>query len=83
LRRRTIERAELALAAQRRAALIDPTLVGGAIQVSRALGWRKVAPAIALGILAVGIGMQWFRRDKADSESEEEKSREEELARAA
>ena len=83
LRRRTIERAELALAAQRRAALLNPTLVGGAIQVSRALGWRKVAPVIALGILAAGIGMQWFRRDKADTESDEEKLREEELARAA
>jgi hypothetical protein len=83
LRRRAIERAEIALAARRSAALIDPTLLGGAIQVSRALGWRKVVPVIAVGILAAGIGMQWFGRGKPDAGSDEEELREEELARAA
>ena len=83
LRRRTIERAELALAARRSAALIDPRLLGGAIQVSRALGWRKVLPVIVLGVLAASIGMQWFGRGKPDAGSDEEKGREEELARAA
>jgi len=39
-RRRTIERAELALAARRNATWLDPKLLGGAIQVSRAVGWR-------------------------------------------
>ena len=84
LRRRTIERAELALAARRRAALLDPKLLAGAIQVSRAFGWRKVVPVIAVGILAAGIGMQWFRRE-GDAGSDEERAREEEeeLARAA
>ena len=86
LRRRTIERAELALAARRNTALLDPKLLAGAIQVSRAFGWRKVIPVIAVGVLAAGIGMQWFGRDKVDAEKdEEERTREdeEELARAA
>jgi hypothetical protein len=84
LRRRTIERAELALAARRRAALLDPKLLAGAIQVSRAFGWRKVVPVIAVGILAAGIGMQWFGRREDDAGSGEERAREEEeLARAA
>jgi MFS family permease len=85
LRRRTIERAELALAARRRAALLDPKLLAGAIQVSRAFGWRKVIPVIAVGILAAGIGMQWFGRHEGDAGSDEERAREEEeeLARAA
>ena len=83
LRRRTIERAEVALAARRSAALIDPRVLGGAIQVSRALGWRKVVPVIAVGIRAAGIGMQWFGRGRPGAGSDEEDAREEELARAA
>jgi MFS family permease len=85
LRRRTIEQAELALAARKSAALLDPKLVAGAVQLSRALGWRKVVPVIAVGVLAAAIGMQWFGRDKVDAGSDEaEKAREEEeLARAA
>lgn len=81
-RRRTIERAELALVARRQATWIDPKILGGAVQASRALGWRKAAPLIVLGVLAVGIGMQWFSRGKADAESDEEEDRDE-LARAA
>jgi FtsH-binding integral membrane protein len=83
LRRRTIERAELALAARRRAALLDPKLLAGAIQVSRAFGWRKVVPVIAVGILAAGIGMQWFGREDDAGSGEERAREEEELARAA
>jgi hypothetical protein len=81
-RRRTIERAELALAARRQATWIDPKILGGAVQASRALGWRKAAPLIVLGVLAIGIGMQWFGRGRVDAESDEEEDRDE-LARAA
>jgi hypothetical protein len=81
-RRRTIERAGFALAARRHATWVDPTILGGAVQAGRALGWRKAAPLLVVGILAVGIGMQWFGRSKADAEGDEEKDRDE-LARAA
>jgi hypothetical protein len=82
-RRRAIERAELALAARKNTTWIDPKLLGGAIQVSRALGWRKVAPLLVLGLLAAGAGMQWFGRRKDDVEDDEENDGRRELARAA
>jgi hypothetical protein len=78
-RRRTIERAELALAARSHTVWLDPKLVGGAIQASRTVGWRKLVPLFAVGLLAAGVGMEWFGRDKTDVESDEQ----DELARAA
>src|SRR5262249_1887384 len=81
-RRRTIEQAELALAARRNATWLDPKVVGGVIQVSRAVGWRKLVPLLAIGILAAGAGMEWFVRDRPEVESEEENGRRM-LARAA
>jgi hypothetical protein len=81
-RRRTIEQAELALAAHRNATWLDPKVAGGVIQVSRAVGWRKLVPLLATGILAVGAGMEWFGRDRPEVESEEQNGRRK-LARAA
>ena len=81
-RRRTIEQAELALAARRNATWLDPKIVGGVIQVSRAIGWRKLVPLLAVGILAAGVGMEWFGRDRPDVESEEQNGRRK-LARTA
>ncbi len=78
-RRRTIERAELALAARRHTVWLDPKLVGGAIQASRTVGWRKLVPLLAVGLVAAGVGMEWFGRDKTDVESDEQ----DKLARAA
>jgi hypothetical protein len=78
-RRRTIERAELALAARRHTMWLDPKLVGGAIQASRTVGWRKLVPLLAVGLVAAGVGMEWFGRDKTDVESDEQ----DKLARAA
>ena len=59
LRRRTIARAELALAAQRHALWLDPRLVGTAVQMSRTVGLRRVLPLVAVAILAAGAAMQW------------------------
>jgi hypothetical protein len=80
LRRRTIEQAEMALAVRRNATWLDPKLLGSAIQVSRAVGWRKLVPLVALGLLAAGVGMEWFGRDKPEIETDEQNR---ELARAA
>jgi hypothetical protein len=81
-RRRTIEQAELALAARRTAIWLDPKVLGGAIQASRAVGWRKLVPLLAVGMLAAGVGMEWFGRERPDVESEEQNGRRK-LARAA
>jgi hypothetical protein len=62
--RRTIERAQLALAARRSTPLLDPRLLAGAVQVSRAIGARKLVPLVAIGVLAVGVGMQWYGRGR-------------------
>lgn len=81
-RRRTIEQAELALAAHRNAIWLDPKVLGGAIQASRAVGWRKLVPLLAVGMLAAGVGMEWFGRERPQVEDEERNGRCK-LARAA
>jgi hypothetical protein len=73
-------RSELALAARRNAAWLDPKLVGSAIQASRAVGWRNLIPLLAVGILVAGVGMEWFGRDNREAESDRQ---DRELARAA
>jgi hypothetical protein len=60
--RRTVRRAKLELASRSNTPWLDPRLAGVTLQVSRAIGWRKLAPLLAVGILAAGIGMQWFGR---------------------
>jgi hypothetical protein len=81
-RRRTIERAGLALAARRNAIWLDPKVLGGAIQVSRSVGWRKLVPLLAVGMLAAGVGMEWFGRGRSEVENEEQNDRRK-FARAA
>jgi uncharacterized membrane protein YqjE len=81
-RRRTIAQAELALAARRNALWLDPKVLGGAIQVSRAVGWRKLVPLLAVGMLAAGVGVEWFGRERPQVEDEERNGRRK-LARAA
>ncbi len=73
---------DAASAARRNATWLDPKLLGGAIQVSRAVGWRKLVPLLAVGILAAGVGMELFGRDKPEVESDEQNG-DRELARAA
>src|SRR5215813_177410 len=79
---RTMEQAELVLAARGNATWLDPKILGSAIQVSRAVGWRKLVPLLAVGVLAAGVGMEWFGRDRAEVENEEQHGRRK-LARAA
>jgi hypothetical protein len=66
LRRRTIERAQLALAVGRNAPWLDPRLLGGAVQLSRAVGLRRIIPLLAVSFLAAGVVMQWIGRDRTD-----------------
>ena len=85
-RRRTIEAARLKLIARRQAMWLDPKLLAGAMQVGRAVGGRRAAPLLAIGILAIGIGLPLLRgsRPEADDRAaEDDREAEEELARAA
>jgi hypothetical protein len=60
--RGTVRRAKLELASRGNALWLDPRLAGVTLQVSRSIGWRRLAPLLAVGILAAGLGMQWFGR---------------------
>src|SRR5215469_14975786 len=71
-RRSTMEQAQLALTSRRNAIWLDPKVLGGAIQVSRAVGWRKLVPLLAVGMLAAGVGMEWFGRERPQIEGEEQ-----------
>jgi len=82
LRRQTVERAERLLAVPSSAPWIDPRLAGVTLQVGRSLGWRKVAPVLAVALLAVGVGMQLIGRHRSDAEKDEPERRRG-LARAA
>jgi hypothetical protein len=62
MRRRTAAQATLTLAAENRALLHNPTLAGSAARAVHALGFRRLAPVLALGLLAVGMGRGGRRR---------------------
>jgi len=74
-RRRTVERAEVALAARKQAVWLDPKLVAGAVQAGRVVGWRRFVPLLALGVLAATVGMEWSGRSKPQSGSDEQDGR--------
>jgi hypothetical protein len=61
---RIIARAELELATRRSTPWLDPRLMAGALQASRAVGGPKLVALAAVTLVAVGIGMQWMRHDK-------------------
>ena len=82
-RRHTIEAARLKLVARRQALWLDPKLLGGAMQVGRAVGWRRAAPLLALGILVIGIGLPLLRGERPQTEKDEDNEAEEEFPRAA
>ena len=50
--------------------------------MSRAVGWRKLVPLLAVGMLAAGVGMEWFGRERPAIKSEEQNGRRK-LAHAA
>ena len=64
--RRTAQRARLALASRRSTSWLDPKLLAGALQVSRAIGLRKMIPLLAIGVLAAGAAMQLGGRERPD-----------------
>jgi hypothetical protein len=65
-RRRTRERAILARAARAHSPpwLLDPKILGVAVEAGRALGWQRIVPVALLGFMAA----QWAReyRDKTE-----------------
>jgi hypothetical protein len=61
-RRRTVAGAQLALEARSHAPWLDPKFVGVGLQIGRAIGWRRLVPLAAVGVLAAGLAKEWFGR---------------------
>jgi hypothetical protein len=58
--RRTIAAAQLALQARSNAPWFDPRYLATGLQIGRAIGWRKVVPLVAVGLIAAGLAREWF-----------------------
>ena len=67
--RRTVASAKLALAARSPAPWLDPELLGAGLQIGRAIGWRRLVPLAAVGVLAAGLAKEWFGRDRPAGET--------------
>jgi hypothetical protein len=68
-RLRNIERARRELAARSHAGWLDPKFLTVGIEIGRALGWRRVITLAAVGLLAAGLGKEWFGSGEKKSES--------------
>jgi hypothetical protein len=70
LRRRNIERARLELELRQKANenLLDPQLMAVGYQVGEAIGWRRAASLVVIGLFAAGLAKEWLSRrpEKAD-----------------
>lgn len=69
-RRHTIERAQLALATRSNAPWLDPRIMGVGLQIGRTIGWKRIVPLAAVGVLAAGFAKEWFGRDKPAKEEQ-------------
>src|SRR5271165_3844268 len=74
VRRRNIERArrELELRRSASAGLLDPKLMAMGYQVGQAIGWRKLASLLAVGLLAAGLAKEWLGHRQATGEGDHE-----------
>jgi len=62
--RRTIANARLALAARSNAFWLDPKFVRVGVQIGQAIGWRRLVPLAAAGVLAAGLAKEWRGRNR-------------------
>jgi predicted MFS family arabinose efflux permease len=46
------------------------------VQVGQTIGWRKLVSLAAVGLIAAVLAREWFGKDAAASEDEEEPSEE-------
>jgi hypothetical protein len=67
-RLRNIERARRELAARSHAGWFDPKYLAVGIEIGRTLGWRRIMTLAAVGVLAAGLGKEWFAAGAKGSE---------------
>jgi hypothetical protein len=70
-RLRNIERARRELAARSHANWLDPKFLAVGIEIGRTLGWRRIMTLAAVGLLAAGLGKEWFGSGEKKSENRE------------
>jgi Ca2+/Na+ antiporter len=70
-RLRNIERARRELAARSHAGWFDPKYLAVGIEIGRTLGWRRIVTLAAVGVLAAGLGKEWFAAGAKSSERRE------------
>ena len=49
---------------------LDPKFLAVGIEIGRTLGWRRILTLAAAGVLAAGLGKEWFgsgEREKSES----------------
>ena len=68
-RRHTVAGAQLALEARSHAPWLDPKFIGVGLQIGRAIGWRRLVPLAAAGVLAAGLAKEWFGRERPADET--------------
>jgi len=68
-RLRNIERARRELAARSHAGWFDPKYLAVGIEIGRTLGWRRIMTLAAVGVLAAGLGKEWFAAGAKSSEN--------------
>ena len=68
-RLRNMERARRELAERSQAGgWFDPKYLAVGLEIGRALGWRRVVTLAAVGLLAAGLGKEWFGSGARKSE---------------
>jgi len=78
LQRRNAEQAKIALAARSNQPWLDPRTMAMGLQIGRAIGWRKIVPLVAAGLLAAEIARHVMgRRRPASDESDADDERDE------
>jgi len=72
LHRRTAASARTALAARHQSPWLDPKFLGVGLQVGRSLGWRRLVPLLAVGLLAATLTKEWLGHDRPGVDDDED-----------
>jgi uncharacterized membrane protein len=64
--RRTTQRARLALASRGTEMWRDPKFMAVGVEIARAIGWRRIVPLAAIGVLAATLAREWGARERSE-----------------
>jgi hypothetical protein len=64
-RRRTTQRARLAIAARGTEMWRDPKFMAVGLDIARTIGWRRIVPLAAIGVLAATLAREWAGREQS------------------